>query len=407
MSKSNSNNNEKPVPNVRTPIALWPIAAWGASTSGKDGETEKNPFKEVKLELRSNPSQASGPKFGAYFKVFESGSAEQWCRWRDDLERAWTGLGNNTGPAMANTVQHLLEGQARDDFDNFLTEAPEGTTPITVRQALQKVASGFFPKDSVSNLKQYLNYDAKKAFKMGVRDTATRLVRLNNWLHYFPSDGGTRVEPVLKLLASELPLVFWHLLPVKWRMEMEKSPAFDKHKATLLELIEFAERMEIVNGILFSRSENASDGSSSGPANGAGSKKNRNGSSRRSGPHNGKPEAGSAKGNAGSQSAKQPPRDCRVHGTNCGHSSHECKVLKAHAEKVRGAWEAQPKKTGPYKKTQYNNKTKPYGEGRTYSQNEVQVLLRKMEEKLTNEHMNMEANVDADMDEVLEELMQK
>ena len=105
-------------------IPLYPLAQWndaGAkrkSSKGESGEADSTPtFTEIKLELRSNPESANSVKVGAFFKVFEHGTPEQWCRWRDDLKRAWKGLNNTNGPNRASTVRHLLEGQALDDFE--------------------------------------------------------------------------------------------------------------------------------------------------------------------------------------------------------------------------------------------------------------------------------------------------
>ena len=69
-------------------IPLYPLAQWndaGAKrkSKGESGEADSTPtFTEIKLELRSNPENANSVKVGAFFKVFEHGTPEQWCRWR-------------------------------------------------------------------------------------------------------------------------------------------------------------------------------------------------------------------------------------------------------------------------------------------------------------------------------------
>ncbi len=109
-------------------IPLYPFAAWneaGAERKRK-GEADTPMFNEIKLELQSNPENADSVKVRAFFKVFENGTREQWCRWRDDLKRAWKGLNNTSGPNRASTVRHLLEGRALDDFEQFFPQ--EGVT---------------------------------------------------------------------------------------------------------------------------------------------------------------------------------------------------------------------------------------------------------------------------------------
>jgi hypothetical protein len=388
-------------------IPLWPIPNWGNSKdkSEENGST----FRELKLELRANPKDTKSNKFGAYFKVFETGTPEQWCRWRDDIKRAWEGLNNTTGGTKAATVRHLLDGQARDDFDlhlSLIEEEGEEVTEGSLSAVLKKVAVNFFPADSVISMKQYLHYEAKKPTKLNSRETATRLQQINNWMDYFPSDGGDRTEKVPVIGATELSLIYYRLLPQHWRRKMEENNLVNMHKSSLLEIIECAERLEVTEG----KFENKGKQQKGNAARSA-SKQGPTGHPASGSSSNGKPESGSAKG-SGNFQKKNKQTDCRIHGDNCGHGSHNCKVLMAHAEKVRGIWQAQAptQKKGPYKKPQ-NYKNKPSTEERSYSRKEVQTLLKKMESRLNTHENNKIETVDSDddveekMEEYLEELL--
>ena len=81
-------------------IPLYPIEPWNdkkeVPEDKRGARAARDAFKEVKLELRANPTAADSLKYGSYFKVFDQGTPEQWCRWRDDLKRAWAGLGNTS-----------------------------------------------------------------------------------------------------------------------------------------------------------------------------------------------------------------------------------------------------------------------------------------------------------------------
>ena len=74
-------------------ILLYPIATW----SSRDEEPE-NTFRSVKLELKTNPTSNDSVKFSSYFKVFENGTPEHWCRWRDDLKIVFRSLNLTSGP---------------------------------------------------------------------------------------------------------------------------------------------------------------------------------------------------------------------------------------------------------------------------------------------------------------------
>ncbi len=200
-------------------IPLYPLAQWndaGAKRKASgQGDGDATPtFNEIKLELRSNPENAASVKVGAFFKVFENGTPEQWCRWRDDLNRAWKGLNNTNGPNRATTVRHLLEGQALDDFEQFFMPDDVTETNKNVNLALKKVAANIFPADAVMNMKQYLNFELKKPNKLTARETMTRLERINKWIgDYFPSDGGDRTLRVEKIDERDLKLIYYRLLP--------------------------------------------------------------------------------------------------------------------------------------------------------------------------------------------------
>ena len=137
-------------------IPLYPIEPWNDKKEipedKRGARAARDAFKEVKLELRANPAAADSLKYGSYFKVFDQGTPEQWCRWRDDLKRAWAGLGNTTGPLRAATVRHLLEGQALDDFENYMRPDDVTVTVDNINKALKMVAVNIFPADAVTHM---------------------------------------------------------------------------------------------------------------------------------------------------------------------------------------------------------------------------------------------------------------
>ena len=178
-------------------IPLYPIEPWNDKVKEvpedqRGMRAARDAFKEVKLELRANPAAADSFKYGSYFKVFDQGTPEQWCRWRDDLKRAWAGLGNTTGPLRAATVRHLLEGQALDDFENFMRQDGVTETLDNVNKALKMVAVTIFPADAVTNMKHYLNFELKKPKALKARALKTRL-------ESFPSGCGDEYETLLEL----------------------------------------------------------------------------------------------------------------------------------------------------------------------------------------------------------------
>ncbi len=86
----------------------------------------------------------------------------------------------------------------------------------------------------------------------------------------------------------------------------------------------------------------------------------------------------------------QKTGDCHVHGPNCGHTSHQCKVLKGHAEKVRAQWAAQPKSGIPAKKKQQVKFKNSTVVDRKYSRAEVNTMLKKLKDKFEEEKRERE-----------------
>ncbi len=202
-----------------------------------------------------------------------------------------------------------------------------------------------------------------------------------------------------KLVESELRTIYYRLLPATWRRKMDESNGFLWHEASLRDIVEYAERLETTEQRYVNHQK-------AGNPVGNADKRGPVGNYKVGNLSDGGPELGSAKGGVAINSKKI--KDCLVHGDGCGHSSHQCKLLQSHAEKLRNQHKAQPHKARPhsFKKTNnYKNKT---GEDRKYSRAEVQALMKKLEGKRTLENHNMEVDEvpshETMVDEALEEL---
>lgn len=363
-------------------IPMWPAAAWGASGgTGKHFDDPKGTmFKEIKLELRSKPSDAKSHRVGAYFKIFENGTPEQWCRWRDDLLKAWTGLNNTSASDKIATVRLLLEGQPLDDFERALKDEEEvqgGSDKVKyeeshVTTALKYVAIGLFPADAVTRQKSYLNYEANKPNKLSARETATRLKRLNDWFEYFPSDGGLRLADVNKIESSELVYIYYNrLMPTSWKRKVDEQNVVSPFKDGLATLVDFAERIQIA--------EERYGAFPAGSVSKGSAVKPRSAEDKSSGNSYGGPASGSAKrGEFHERNNKGGSKNCLIHGDNCGHGSHNCKVLQSHATKYRAAWDSKPRNKYPAAKKHqdYKHNKKTASGDRTWTRAEVQAIVK-------------------------------
>ena len=120
-------------------------------------------------------------------------------------------------------------------------------------------------------------------------------------------------------------------IPAGWQKAMILQD-FDPLQHTIPEFISFCERLEQVE---LHESSAVIPNAKKSSEKAGGSKKRKN-------------------ANTGNE--KNPSsitKDCMLHGENCGHSTNECRTLKAQAKKMKENWEAQaPDKKRAFKKKQ-------------------------------------------------------
>ena len=149
---------------------------------------------------------------------------------------------------------------------------------------------------------------------------------------------------------------------------MEENVQFDRTSKGLKGVVEYAERLETLESRFDSRGNKDP-------------KKSQSGKPKSDGQNKGNSEPGKANNRGRDFTNKNGARDCLVHGDGCGHSTHQCKTLIDHAGKVRGQFKAQPH--GQRKAYGKPTTTKPWQKpaARTYSRQEVQMLMKRKQER--------------------------
>ncbi len=161
------------------------------------------------------------------------------------------------------------------------------------------------------------------------------------------------------------------LLPLAWHRKMDKNGSFSHHQASLKEIVEYAEQLEVT--------EHCYGGNRKGSA----VKNNGQQCKEKSRSSQGSSDMGHD--NNGGSRWHNKTGNYRVHGPNCGHSSHQCKVLIGHAENVWAQLEAQPKDHIYQKKTETKFKSPNNGDCK-FLWSEVNTMLEKLKQKLEGEH---------------------
>jgi len=159
-----------------------------------------------KIEVPIEPGKKNSKTIEKKVRIFGDSdtSPEAWVKWRIELEDIIRDYPLETGEHKASMALALLKGSARDKFQQtLLTLDTENTEkPAEERKdrneifqmTLLEVGKSYFPimyayQKQLVYMKHYL-----KVGSHTVRDFATRLRELNNYLPYFPREKG-KPEP--------------------------------------------------------------------------------------------------------------------------------------------------------------------------------------------------------------------
>jgi hypothetical protein len=180
-----------------------------------------------KIEVPIEPGKKNSKTIEKKVRVFGDSdtSPEAWVKWRIELEDIIRDYPLETGEHKASMALALLKGSARDKFQQtLLTLDTENTEKPTderkdrneiFQMTLLEVGKSYFPimyayQKQLVYMKHYLKLGSHT-----VRDFATRLRELNNYLPYFPREKG-KPEPC-KLSDDELVFILNQAKPEEWQ----------------------------------------------------------------------------------------------------------------------------------------------------------------------------------------------
>ena len=273
---------------------------------------ERPAVKELKkqeyltMKLRSDPADANSQTYDLTIQFFRTGTPEEWLLFQRDLHRVLNGQNITTGPQKFTMTRRLIQG---DTLAVFNTAAQEhgNETNATFVQCLKDITTHIFPKRALAFQKRYMRRHLRKPRDMKTREFAARISELNQYLKEFPP-----FEDNQELDEDEIIDIVEHAIPHSWQDNIVLQ-GYDPDESTLADLVDFCERHEFIEA---SRNNNAK------------SKGNTSGDSDK------KPAAR----NTNSKPWNKNGKYCALHQTY-GHSTDECKVVKAQIEETRSKWE--------------------------------------------------------------------
>jgi hypothetical protein len=133
---------------ARPIIPLWPRATWVPEKENTAGEK----MRSLKLELSTELGNKDGKTLMKSFKIFRSGSPEEWILWRADHNEVCTGMLIATGSSKNWMVWQMLSDEPLKEFEQTMaTFATE--TNANSNRALDAVANTIFPTNAYAKQK--------------------------------------------------------------------------------------------------------------------------------------------------------------------------------------------------------------------------------------------------------------
>jgi hypothetical protein len=288
------------------------------------------------MELSSSPGVAGSPTFKKDIAFFKDGTPEDYLEWHDNLMLVLTGQSITDGPAQYAMARRLLQGSALASFENAST-AVGAETVVNFLRTLTRLKAEVFPKRALRTQLRYYRRYMRKPAEMSVRQFFTRAEEIHGMMANFPRDGTLNAN----LPEGDRIDVYEGLLPNRWQNNFY-ALGYDPIEQSLKDLQDHAERQEVLDGMNPSnakRDENKKK--TSGDSKPGSKSKNRNNKRQKTAHPRGEPK-----------DDKDKRFNCRLHGNNATHDTHDCSTLKKQAENMKATYEAQGNRHNKYKKVQ-------------------------------------------------------
>ena len=292
----------------------------------RDTATKVTKDNSLTLKLKVNPGGGGGANAPTYEQAIMllhgTESARKAIEVVRNTRQAWRGMNidGDTVAAAANQralCQRIFKDSALDAFNAsverqldedytaaqvaYAAAGAAGAAPVRANapnreqniRAMNDVIASMVPFKALQMVKRYLRRECRKPQDMQVRAFYTNLRRINyeEIPHLPPFD----VDQILS--DDEITDILLYALPKTWVKEMDKQ-GFDPFDHSPLQIVEFMERIEAIEEPPMTEVKNKEKGSKT--------------SKSKSKPHD-------------------KSKNCALHGP--GHSTEECRTLKAQAKK--------------------------------------------------------------------------
>ena len=265
------------------------------------------------LKLKSVPGQATSAEYTLNVPYFQSGTPEEWLKFLQNLDRVFVGQNLTTGPNKFSMARRLLAGDSLSHFDRkaeTLVDADNNVveSEANFKLAIRAVTETILNKKALLTQKRYMRRILRKPKTMTIRMYCARFAELNKYLESFPPYNENQNLPDDEVLEH-----FEFAIPNSWQKQMVLQ-GFNTLEHTTEEFVEFCERLEFSKDFYVCPNSGQKATTKTGASN-----------------------TDSKQSAANNSKKRKQGFYCLYHGDNSTHDTNDCKVLKAHAEKLAQA----------------------------------------------------------------------
>ena len=252
--------------------------------SDSEDEDDKTKYCTISLKLDPDkPLDEEGNKVTHKIPIFESGTPEEYCKWRENVDEVFDRKDLENAREMGNHFKSFLRGKAREDFKTSMAHSKEYNRNMEqtsfklspkaiMARALNSVAIRIFStaEFSAAIQRRYL----RQRIPFGDTNVVTyvdRLCKINNWFSYFPVETdkiyrGEEQEFPQPLPEDELMDILHYSQPVEWQVRSLQQGSFGfyddiKEMASAFRRYQVADELEDrANALVKSTKESHSNG---------------------------------------------------------------------------------------------------------------------------------------------------
>ncbi len=211
-------------------------------------------YETKKIKIKVDVTDEDSDELEVCATVFDEGDAEDWIRWRIQLDELIRDKNLTTGRQKSILAKALLKGEAREKFTNLLInlELAEGENDDEEDDderfdaVIERLGLDYFAtQNAYRRQRNYLRYHLFM-MDMSLSDFRTELRRQNQFLRYFPVPDGRESSDMIP--DDELVDIVDRAKRIEWQRDLLVAN-IDPYSLTLDEYYRYLEKLKVKHAL--------------------------------------------------------------------------------------------------------------------------------------------------------------